>query len=177
MKYKEKRSEVFALLAVDSDLDLRTLVQKFGISIHTLQRWQKEHKERLNVNEINKAIDGLIEVEDITSETLETIAPILCKPVELKKIDNIKDLKKAVTGLQSLKNELQDSAITLLKLIEEKMLDSAYIDIKGIKELAASLAAIQNAFFNKPATNINVNAQANVESANTLSEFRATLTN
>lgn len=196
----DKKLKLFGLLAADPLFDIRTLVQEFGVSIHRLKRWEKEYNRRETIADLDKVLDvdevivkrvaeevaaEIVELEvvpenlEIDEQTNEIVTSSeLAKRREQAELDakNFADSKIAkfiggIQGLQVLKESTQDAANKAMAIIAIKMQDPD-VQSKDFKELVASLTAIQNAFFNRPTTTVNVKNSNTLDGGGTLSDFR-----
>lgn len=144
------------------------------------REWEKQDRE-------SAAVDMLLNIDDIVVERItdelesEFKAILHVNPVtgEIEKIKdpepekrvaaNLSVFRDNVTGLQVLSSELQAAAGTLvgrvLELAQEPELTS-----RDLGNLATALTSIQNAFFNKPTTNIQVNTVSAAPGQTTLLE-------
>ena len=173
------KMQLYGLLSEDPMLDIRTLVQKLDTPISTLRKFKTEYETaRLN-GYIHKTINtDLTTVKAIAEKEAEKLiqvipeehrTPEVVLEVEQRAVSAFTD---GVAGLQALQTETQDAATGLVKIIVDQSQESG-LTPKEVQNLVMSLTSIQNAFFNKPTTNVQVNNQTIIGDA--LSEFRAKL--
>ena len=157
---KETKAKLFGLLTNNPDIDLKQLVQELSTPIATLKRWRKEFIDNNRTNTLTK-------VEEVV---VDKIVKEFNAPVEIK---------HKINSLQMLQEETQATAYTIINMITEKLKlevdgNEIFLDIdtKELVALTGALTSVQNAFFNRPQTNVQVN---NIGESTGLSDFRKRL--
>ena len=172
-------------------LDFVALAKELCQPETTVRRWvkallkEKEDGKILHMVDIERVLLDRVTAElkeevVVAEEALHTlrINPItnvieVVKPdaVTNRAATRLDSFRNGVTGLQLLREDLQESAgnITgkIAMLLEEPELNS-----KDLLNLTSSLTAIQNAFFNKPTTTVNVGVSTGQHGTSMLSSFR-----
>lgn len=113
-------------------------------------------------------------VDDSTDEVITSSELVLRKEqIEIEKQAKIdrraSRFVRQVEGVQCLQTDLQTTAGNLLNMIAERVeesmdadeTDSRRLSVGEVKDITASITSLQNAFFNKPTTNIAVTANSN----------------
>lgn len=99
------------------------------------------------------------------------------KRLEIYKEQKAKEITKGIKGLGLLKEDIQEVAQDLIVRVKEEMEENDYIPIKDVKDLTAVVTQLQNTFFNRPTTNIQVNNTNQNITEGALHEFRTNLRN
>jgi len=188
--------ELFGLLATDPDLDLRKYVQKYGEPLNTLKTWKREFKKSKTAEDLDKLLNVDAEIvervanevvmeidhvagEIVSAEVLEGREAERAHALEVKeKYAKIRaeTFTSGASGLNALRGEVQATAADLVHLIAQKIeLEGDELSIKDMNMLSSSISTIQNSFFNRPTTNIQVNNVAGEEGGTSLSAFREQL--
>ena len=143
--------QLFGLLAKDPKLDIRTVVQEFDVSIHTLRKWKKEYDQGVSLGCVEKLIDldtvVADEIIDIaTNKVMDAVEEAIPEPLvidettnevvtesELKKREleyterrNMRDaisnkFKSGISELKNLNEATQDTALDLVSLIAQRI--------------------------------------------------------
>lgn len=173
-------------------LDFETVATELGVSPKDLTKWDKEFRKSESLEEIQALLDVDAEiVEQIASDVASKATKAAAEPrVEIVggkivvKTESDEDLVKQqeaqdalveqfkckVNGLQALNAEVQGTAGLLLKKITHHV-NAGDLDIKELTQLTTALTSIQNAFFNRPTTQIMVNTGGSGD--NLLGAFKA----
>lgn len=188
MTISETKLKYFGLIKAaaktETKLDLQDVSDELNVSVARLRTWAKEFQESeeaenilhlLDVSEllIDRVVTEVIqeasfEIDETTGEIIATNTEELYNKPESKDILAFKD---QVTGLQALNQEVQAAAGMVAKKVLKKI-KTADDDMspKDLKSLADAITGIQNAFFNKPQTNVQVNMA--VGESSLLNNFR-----
>lgn len=185
MSREENKLKFYGLIR-SADLEGKTLDYSvvsdyLEVPVATLKRWAEELKKMDETDSITKLVNvDQVMIDKIAKEVQQEVeaadSPVFFNPVtgaiETRKpvaevtakqqvsAEKIKQFKDGVTGLQLLNSETQAAAGTLISRISELAADDdseRQLSPRDIASLANSLASIQNAFFNKPTTQILVN--------------------
>jgi len=147
------------------------LAQDYGISYPKILKWKKEFKEAKENGTVADLIAAdKVTIHEVAESVKHDIKELTDNPKEIEVLEGEVDQAIAeIDGLKVLNTKVQTVALRLASKIEEKTLKVE--DIGDLQVLVNSLAVIQNAFFNKPLTNVNV---LNAPGANndTVSEFK-----
>lgn len=171
MANEEKKLKFFGLIKAaaaieNKELDYDALAQMFEEPKSKLRSWFKQFKEQAKDDDILKLIDldtivldKVIEKaeEDLTEQfKVNPITGVIEPVVEEPKVTaKVRQFRDRVTGLKLLDEELRATAGSLVCQIAEATQDE--LNPRDLANLANALVSIQNAFFNKPTTNIQVN--------------------
>lgn len=155
----------------------QVLVQDFGISYSRVLKWRRELKEAEETGTVNKLlqIDKIVlqRVADEVEKEIQQLNIVEDEPINEEIAVEIEgEVEKAVDsikGLQLLDTSLQQAAILIIDKIKEKTIFVE--ETKDLYTLTEALAKLQNAFFNKPQTNVNILNNNNV-SNDGLQKFR-----
>lgn len=179
MSQSEKKLQFQGILrlsaTVDRKPDLNLIAAELGVTVDCLYTWAREVAEL----DQSEAIIQLLEldmdiIDEVSSHSPEKAVTDDTEPqIELvdgvikvtdpkaKAISKAKDTKVAafkdgVTGLQLLNTELQGTAGTIVSKIAS-LVEDPDLSARDLQSLTAALTSVQQAFFNKPTTNIQVN--------------------
>ena len=190
----DKKFKLMGLIAAVEEggsLDSKALAEELGEKPATIKRWvteiRKKQKEGavldlMDLDEIllSKLSEELKEEVEEMELNLVDINPVT-GAIEVKQSnitpqtkeaeEKIENFKKGVEGLKALSTELQGVAGKTLISISTA-LDKDNVDPRDLQSLAAALTSIQNAFFNKPTTNVNVLKVDGSDGASLLSMFK-----
>jgi len=173
MSKAEAKQRFFALLRMSEqmheELDLATLASELDVAETTLRKWAVQYSEDRTEEEIldTMDVDAMILEEVIEGPQVqineqgvievipeaEVVPKVLSEPVDTEKLAAF---KKKITGLQLLNEEVQGAAGTLVGKIIDASEDSE-LTARDLASLVTALTNVQNAFFNKPTTNIQIN--------------------
>lgn len=175
----------------NADLDWQLLSKELKTPVKTLRIWLKELVKAkttegvlalLDTDEqvIENVIESAVEVAagprvELVNGVIHVIEEGEVSPEEKKQLaeEKIEKFKQSVEGLRLLQGEVQGAAGNLVEKIA-RFSENDKLEVKELGILTAALASIQNAFFNKPQTNIQVNTM-NGEGQSLLSSFRERL--
>lgn len=135
-----------AIARLDAGFELNDIAEELAISVNTVRRWKREYEE----SKQNGTLDSLLSMDDMIAEITKLSLPL---PEEL--VDSQLDkLAASVKGLQSLQEDFQTTARYLNTRIKSMAMSA---DSTGeLVDLINGLATLQNAFFNKNTTQVNV---------------------
>lgn len=172
------------------DLDYKLIAEELDVSESTLKKWSKQLKEQEDVTNILD-IDQII-LDRVTKELETELAGIpqtrvnpvtgeieLIKPEDqtvAKRSAKVESFKKGVEGLQLLSEETQGVAAELLDKISDQLVREE-LNSRDLSNLTNAVTSIQNAFFNKPTTNVQVNNIQAGEDNPLLAAFRERMKN
>lgn len=161
--------------------DYETVATELGVDVKDLFKWEKEFRKL----EQSQNVQGLLDVdesivEQIATDVIEMASELNLEPrveviagkitvIESESPSNketelattekqalLESFRCKVNGLQVLNTEVQGTAgLLLTKIIARASKED--LDIKELSQLVSSLTSIQNAFFNKPVTQVMVN--------------------
>jgi len=161
--------------------------QELGVDSSKLLVWVKELNNSSSDKVVSELLDDDVMANKVTTAILEdvtTLDNVVINPVtgiievqqpngEVKSTGmtrrKVSTFRAKVSDLKTLSEELQSTARALVEQIDIQLEEQQDISCVDIKNLAASLASIQNAFFNRPTTNIQVN---NVDGEGLLGMFK-----
>lgn len=205
MSQEENKLKFYGLIRTadleGKQLDYSVVSDYLEVPVATLKRWAEELKKVDDTDSITKLVNvDQVMIDKIANEVQQEVdtadSPVFINPVtgaiETRKpvaevtakqqiaAEKIKQFKDGVTGLQLLNSETQAAAGTLISRISELAADDdseRQLSPRDIASLANSLASIQNAFFNKPTTQILVNNTngASGQGTSLLDSFKARL--
>lgn len=161
-KYSDE-TKLSALALISAGEDLKDIVDKLEVAYPTLKRW----KDELELAQTNQNIAGLVDVDQvmlhrIAEETKQDLIDLASDGKDIAEIDEaIHGIVESIDGYNLLNTKLQTVALRAADRVNN-LIDSG-TGIGDLKLLVETLALIQNAFFNKPTTNINMlNQHTNV---------------
>ena len=141
----DEAQDILALISMDKLLLSRiTKVAAEEIIVETLPPELEEIKQ-----EMESIDDDLLHIDEAGNILVKS-------PIEEATVSAVMAFKDDVDGLQLLSKECQGTAGALVTRIA-KLANDPKIEAKELNALTMSLASIQNAFFNKPQTNVQVN--------------------
>lgn len=178
-------------VANGTKLDLEIVSAVLDTPVPKLQRWFKDFEEQAKVDSalslvnlddvlLTRVLDKVAEeaeqldqlrVNPITG-VIEIVKPETATPAKLQ----IQHFRDSVTGLKLLNQELQATAGQITLQILEAAQETT--SPRDLSSLANALTNIQNAFFNKPTTNVqvnNINAQVSEGQTSLLDAFKREL--
>ena len=181
---KEKFTAIVALAEeLKESLDWVELGSQLGVPATQIGKWRKELAEQKKTDEILTLMEEMpSEVLDAPTKAESDIPELVIKEdgsigvltVEPPRQVTHRDaFKNGVSGLKLLSEETQGTAGVIVGRIADMMEDKNLCP-QDLAKLTSSLASIQQAFFNKPITNIQVNTVAG-EGKSLLSAFRGGL--
>lgn len=135
-----------AVSRLEAGEDPQTVAKVLDISYSTVLRWNREYKAAKEQGHLDKLLD-------IDKLILATAAEGLGLPAEVVQ-PAVKELTTGIKGLNQLQESLQMTALYLVQQIKSR---AASIDhTSELTELTGALCELQNAFFNKNSTQVNV---------------------
>lgn len=145
------------------EVDPKIIAETYEVSYPTVLRISREYKEAL----ANNAVDKMVDMDEaMLAEVEQNLKEQLPNAIE----GNVTDLIDGVKGLQRLQAELQTTAGAINKKIASFILNAK--QPSEIESLVSSLCQLQNAFFNKNSTQVNVqNNFGTGEGGHAYSEF------
>lgn len=198
MSNDEAKLKFFGLIKTaaerEQELDYSAVADMLETDRKVLKRWATEFKKKTE----NETALSLIDVDSVMidriAEELEREAAELDAPktqinpvtghIEVIKPDTkvtkqrnqkIESFRNGVEGLQLLNEEVQATAGTIVHKIMDAV-DDDELSTRDLAALTKALTDVQNAFFNKPTTNVQVNTiQQNGEGETLLSAFKERL--
>jgi len=176
--------------ALGDKLEYEAISDSLEVPVRKLKKWETEYNK---LDEEETVVDLLdvdqMVIDEVTKHVAEEVSEEIVGPqmdIVDGKIVVVKDtavqdaldaklesFKGGVKGLQLLQEEVQGTAGTLVSRIAVLAEDSE-LTAKDLASLTAALTSMQQAFFNKPTTNIQVNT-LNSEGGSLLSSFREQL--
>lgn len=191
MSRMENKLRFYGLLAEarvrGEKMDYQAMADYLEEPLARLKRWANEWEEEQNEGNL---VDGLLNIDDIVIERITDEVAAQIKPLfhinpitgEIEKVpdenspavikerkldETLKGFRDNVGGLQLLNSELQAAAGTLVGRVLE-LAQEPELNARDLGTLAGALTSIQNAFFNKPTTNIQVNSITPADGSTTL---------
>jgi len=180
----------------DIELDFDALSRELGVTRKKLRGWAKEINEQsssesvlaiLDLDEsiidaiahetVDKASDSVsgpqLNIHPVSGKiTIMDEKAVATEKVKKKKVAAFKD---SVAGLQLLKTEVQGTAGVIIGRIADLMEDeNSPLTPRDLTSLTSALCNVQQAFFNHPTTNIQVNTMTGGgEGTSLLSAFKS----
>jgi len=181
VKKNELRDRFFSLLHLSDELgeplDIATIVEEFQVTKDTIARWSLAYSEAQVEERVLTAMDQEVveafEAPKVQINKQGVIEVITSSPpaFNLETSERLVAFKEKVAGLQLLNSEVQGAAGHLVDKILRASEDPN-LTARDLSNLVAALTSIQNAFFNKPTTNIQVNNTTG-DGKSLLSSFQA----
>ena len=158
-----------ALGKMEAGIALHEISADLGIPYPKLLKWRKElkeHKENGTIMDVVNADEVVVHaVAEQVKQDLIDLDPDSKDIIEA----DINEVVKSIDNLSVLSTRLQTSAMQLANQISQ--ISVLCTDPKEMSFLAKALCDMQEAFFNKPVTNINV--QTNNYSGEGVSKFKS----
>ncbi len=205
----EAKLELFGMLAVDPELELRDLTQKLGRPLSTLIRWRTLHQAGITEAKVETLLntDALL-LDRVAESVAKDVSSVFEEPEPLeidhatgdilpasqvaerreialakqeeKNLAREVRLKNRASGLAGLSTELVAVAGDITNFVAELMLTGVNelglpLSPRDVSLMTKTITDIQNAFYNRPVTNIAVNTQTNI-GGSMLSELKGSLT-
>lgn len=187
MSSDHKKEKFIAIVTLakelDEDLDWAELSLQLDVLPTQIGKWRKELERQEETNEI------LTLMEELPSEVLEVppkkesdVPELMIKedgsigvvlPEPTRSVTHRDAFKNGVSGLKLLNEEVQGTAGVIVGRIAD-MMETNQLSPHDLAKLTSALSGIQQAFFNKPVTNIQVNTVTG-EGKSLLSAFRGGL--
>jgi len=153
------KNKLRGLLALGKVLNYATIARELGVTIVEVKRWEKEiAKEQLTQDIVEIATEPDETKLEINPETgvIEIVGPEkVVKTVAKSKMSPTK-FRDSVEGLRLLSEEIQSTAGGLVTEIANQV-EIGELSARDLAALTSAITSIQNAFFNKPTTNVQVN--------------------
>lgn len=174
---------------LEQELEYEAISDSLDVPVTMLKKWKKEHDklktretvvdlldvDKMMIDEVASHVKEKVSAE-VSGPQMEikngkiVVVPDKVEPAVSAKLDTFKD---SVTGLQMLQEEVQGTAGTLVSRIAVLAEDSE-LTARDLASLTTALTGIQQAFFNRATTNIQVNT-VNGGGESLLSSFRENL--
>lgn len=148
MSQVDEQTKYEILTQLHNGASASNLSAKYDISVAKILRWKKEFKDAVENNDLNSVVnvDKVVlgqlvdKVKDgaLTEEVKETASTV----------------QQGIEGLQKLQTDLQTTAGVLNSRI--KSLSLSIDTISELQMLTECLCSLQNSFFNKNLTQVNV---------------------
>jgi len=195
MSEARPKLEFYSLVKTSEELgqqlEYEAISDSLDVPVKQLKRWKTELSKLDDSESIIKLldVDQLIideaadhvaeELEELAGPRMEVVGGVIqivdenavAAAVEAKQ--TIANFKDKVHGLQLLDEEVRGTAGTLVSRIAV-LAEGAELNARDLASLTSALTSIQQAFFNKPTTNIQVNT-INGAGEGLLSNFRGGL--
>ena len=145
-----------ALGLIKAGRDLKELVNELDVHYPKLLQWRSELNKKVETCTLTSIVDVdqviVHEVAERVKNDLIELDPTQAKVIK----GEIADVVSGIDGYQLLSVKLQTVALTLANKIDEASEDECFNTPAGIESLVSSLSRLQEAFFNKNGTNINI---------------------
>jgi hypothetical protein len=139
-----------AVTRMESGVEPQKVADALDVSYATVLRWRREYQAAKEQGKLGELLDLDKLALEMTFEVAAgnaTLSGEVLNPA-------IDDLAKNVNGLQSLQTQFQNTAVFLNQQIKSR---AASLDhTSELVELTTALCSLQNAFFNKNSTQVNV---------------------
>lgn len=137
-----------AIARIEADMDVKEIAEELELSVNTVRRWKTEYLEHKRIGTLEQLMsmpDYLDAIHDMTK----------LLPVDEELIgDKPADLAKAVDSLTMLQTEFHDTARYLNTRLRSLAMSAS--STGELLDLVNGLSTLQNAFFNKNTTQVNV---------------------
>jgi len=136
-----------AIARIDAGMDPKDIAEELELSVNTVRRWKTEFTESKRAGtlaELMNMPDYVDAIADLTKQL----------PSAEYAEGSANELVNGVTALNILQQEFQDTARYLNTRIKSLAMSSSHPG--EIVDLINGLTALQNAFFNKNTTSVNV---------------------
>ena len=174
MRYSDETKLKAIGLLHAGDLSKREIAKQLDVGYSTLLKWEKEFEKHKQEGTLTKLLDVQdIIVKGVAQEVADTL--IAFDPDQTEAIEGeLLEVTQQIDGYQALSDKLQQVAMKLARkvsVIAEHTSDAAELEL-----LVSSLSRLQEAFFNKNITNINVlNNNGQIQS-DKVSKFKELMT-
>jgi len=145
-----------ALGLMSTGAEPKDLVNELDVAYPTLLKWRRELKESIETGSITSLIDVDAVLVKETVENLKKSLTDLAPEQAIAIEGELEPLTKGVDGYQKLSVKLQTVALNLATKIGDMADETENLSSTDIETLVASLAKLQEAFFNKNGTYIQV---------------------
>jgi len=164
------------------EANLDALAKELDTDVSILKTWQTKHDKECQSQAVRELIASdepvVITDEPLSDESghhvelidgkITVVDKRIAKEVELKNA-KVERFKQGVTGLQLLNEDLQSTAGKLVGHISDLANDPLHP--RDLASLTSALCSVQQAFFNKPVTNVQVNTMSS-DGASLLTKFK-----
>lgn len=147
MKSRNETGFYSAVARIDAGMELKDIADELDISINTIRRWRTEYLEHKKLNTLNELMDMEDYVVAIQQMTKLLPVPKLAEAAA-------DELINKMDGLSSLNAEFQETARYLNVRIKAFAMSAS--GSGELLDLINGLSVLQNAFFNKNTTQVNV---------------------
>ena len=158
MDKNHEKYKIVGMLLNDPARDLKSIAKELDVSYGKVVRYNRELKEAQD----NQTLNEFIDMDDAVFRDLvanaKSQAPATLEGEITESLDRLSEAK---TGLDILSTELQSTARQLNVRI--RMFSHKVEHVSELDALADALCKLQNAFFNKQSTTVNI--QNNLSSA------------
>lgn len=150
MAITDEKKFYTAVTRMEAGVEPQKVADDLDISYATALRWRREYQAAKDQGKLGELLD--LDKLALTV-TFEAAAGNAALPTEVLEpaIDN---LAKGINGLQSLQSQFQATAVFLNQQIKSRAASADHVS--EIVDLTAALCSLQNAFFNKNSTQVNV---------------------
>lgn len=131
MEDVKRKFQLFDILAKSPDIDLRTIVQKFGFSLKTLKSWKTEYlKDLESTIVVDETVDKPIKVTKSLIENIPDPEPleideITGEVVESSELKKRTEQRKIVEDAKQVKANIYKAKVTSLKDLQESVIAAA----------------------------------------------------
>lgn len=161
MASRDEHNFYKAVSLLDCGTDLKQVSAICDVSYATVMRWNREYQEAKK----NNVLDQLLDMDTLLLELSVRQTDV---PAEFSE-GTIKELTKGVTGLQVLSEKMQGTAMYLTNQIQIRAAGAA--GTGELLDLVNALATLQNAFFNKNSTQVNVQNNFNTDGKSAYADY------
>ena len=151
----QENKTIFQALAraTEEPLDLQKIATQLNVPLAQVQQWEAELDKELAVEQI---IEDAAGPEVVLSEDGQIMVVPEQTIAQQQRQARIAKITGGPKGLSALHDEVQATAGTLVHRIGDA-LDDTNIPTKDLSTLTVALTSIQQAFFNRPVTNVQIN--------------------
>ena len=150
MAISDEKKFYTAVTRMEAGVEPQKVADDLDISYATALRWRREYMAAKEQGKLGELLDLDKLALTVTFEAAAGTAALQGE-VLTPAIDT---LAKGVNGLQALQEQFQNTAVFLNQQIKSR---AASVDhISELVELTTALCSLQNAFFNKNSTQVNV---------------------
>lgn len=147
---KDDKTFYTAVTRLDAGIAPQKVADDLSVSYATVLRWKRE----FNAAKEQGKLAELLDLDQLAlTMTFEAAGGNIALPTEVVE-PAIEKLAKGVFGLQSLQEQFQATAVFLNSQIKSRAASVEHTS--ELVELTAALCSLQNAFFNKNVTQVNV---------------------
>lgn len=161
MASRDEQNFYRAVSLLDAGTDMKQVATMCDITYATVMRWNREYQEAKK----NGVLDELLDMDVLLLEMAVRGTDV---PAQFSEAA-AKELVKGVNGLSALQDRMQITATYLVNKIQSQ---AASVQGTGeLLDLVNGLAILQNAFFNKNSTQVNVQNNFNNDGQSSYSSF------